>query len=716
MRNRRIIALIGFAVLMAINPAVRAGVEESVTDISRRRTNEATVRTTYSDAPQLIREATDAIERIRNKVEEWGVVTISAPVAVIDSRAFLVPPDIRSTTALFDDANADVAATASQFTGTALGNQTGVVVTPAVPGATTVPPGGSTTSTTTTSTTNPSDVSVPSLPTADGLGLPNTFSAPGISTPVVKSVSARLREAEDNTVKQKIYSEMTKPIGIPGHDQVIFAIVQVSCNPGWRTQQKYIADGSASVEFYDMLSQQHYPRNFQRAPTVFSVLPLMDAQTIEMANSQKEVTQLAFQLAASLPAKGVNINAKNLFQFVRQYARELKSVTPIPVVNSYSSGKTFGFRFSPSFQALRDPAQKNSRAANVLLPTTFPALVTVIIHDDDLRAVASWYGKSHADWTGDSAPSVALLTHISTRWYLKERPPLSQFLKRLFTPLKRDSADIEIDIARDVKLMNDAKSAYRNRNGSGLEAGFDPIYDELHREVIDLQSKGTGQSWPIQIDAAFLAANRTENARVHARLDHKETQNDLMRDLQEQVDMLKLQEQTEILKKKISAPATEPSIDKIDPVEVVLDVSGGGGEFKFIIFGKGLDRLKTAYLGDVKATTIESIGGSLVVSFKLASANEGDKRDLKLFDAKGGGVIAEKAVTLHVIKKPEDPKVTPSGSASPSPSVSPKGEENKKTDKNTPAITPTPIPTSTPNATSKAGVTPDGTATSELTG
>ena len=124
----------------------------------------------------------------------------------------------------------------------------------------------------------------------------------------------------------------------------------------------------------------------------------MDAQTIEMANSQREITQLAFQLAATLPAKGVKVNAKNLFQFVRQYAHDLKSVTPIPVVNSYSTGKTFGFRFSPSFQALRDPAQKKSRAANVLLPTTFPALITVIIHDADLHAYLNWYQKNHPGW------------------------------------------------------------------------------------------------------------------------------------------------------------------------------------------------------------------------------------------------------------------------------------------------------------------------------
>lgn len=565
-------ALMGFSILAILGPSrVYAGIE---TDSDRRTRVHASAEPGHETVipseqdEEKVRRATEALDHLRNKVEEWGVITISAPVAVIDASAILVPSDIRSAQDLYNDAKTDVGGTASQSTETGIGNQTGVVVTPAITGPAAIPPGGSTTSTTTTNTTNPSDVPVPNLPTPEGLGLSKDFKAPEISTPVVKSVSARLREAEDNTVKQKIYSEMTRPTEIPGHDKVVFAIVQVSCNPGWRTQQKYIADGNASIEFYDALKQAHYPRNYQRAPTVFSVLPLMDAQTIEMANSQREITQLAFQLAATLPAKGVKVNAKNLFQFVRQYAHDLKSVTPIPVVNSYSTGKTFGFRFSPSFQALRDPAQKKSRAANVLLPTTFPALITVIIHDADLHAYLNWYHLKHPEWeptedSGPFPPGAAIVAHVSTRWYLKERPPLWQFPKRLFTPMKRDTAAIEIDSAEDMAAMNAAKTAF-HRATEGEAGVYNPVYDELHREVIDLQSKGVGQSWPIPIDNAFFETSAAQNEKVRERMEQIERQNDHIRDLTKELEVLKLQKQIDDLKKQARAsdgtesPSTRP--------------------------------------------------------------------------------------------------------------------------------------------------------------
>src|SRR5205807_6831385 len=109
---------------------------------------------------------------------------------------------------------------------------------------------------------------------------------------------------------------------------------------------------------------------------------------------------------ASQPVNAVNVRAKDLFQFVRRYSRDLRSRTPIPVVNSYSSGGTFGFRFSPSFQAMRDPAQKNARAANVLLPTSFPALITVVMNDSDLGYIDLNYHPIEP----------AILAHVSTRW------------------------------------------------------------------------------------------------------------------------------------------------------------------------------------------------------------------------------------------------------------------------------------------------------------
>lgn len=577
-------ALIAFGASIVIGPALLVGGDMG----SYRRSEVVTSGETgrpetiipSKQEEETVRRTAEALDDLRKKVEEWGAVTISAPVAVLDSSAFFVPSDIAAAKQLYTDAANDINASAIQSLERGVSNQLGVVATPIpipIPQLAKPASGGTTTSTvgTSTTTTSPAVPPIvdstgkprPSLDTTTGTDVPQAsfgafssekaaapFALQTTPTAVVKSISARLREAEDNAIKQKIYSEMSRPTEIKKHNHVIFAIVQVSCNPGWRTQQKYIADCSASVEYYDMITQMHYPREYQKAPTVFSVLPLMDAQTVEMANSQREVTQLAFQLAGSLPAKGVDIKAKDIFNFVRRYSRDLKSVTPIPVVNSYSTGKTFGFRFSPSFQALRDPAQKNSRAANVLLPTTFPALITVIIHEADLRAYGEWYRAKHPEWLPAEPdddeeklpPGIALLTHISTRWYLKERPPLWQFPKRLFTPMKRDTPASEVYAAKNVAIMNNLKKEFGEStfpNPNTRVGTFNPVYDELHREVIDLQSKGVGQSWPVSLDDAFLNEKKKVDAKMRARLE----QNERIEDLQKQ-DLEKQFNETEVAK------------------------------------------------------------------------------------------------------------------------------------------------------------------------
>jgi hypothetical protein len=454
----------------------------------------------YSSKAKSDRDSiVSALDRIRNKVEEWGVVTVSSPVAVMDSTAFYVPDNIVSAKELYDSAAQDIEGTATQETSVGVNNQLGVNATPLI-GAPSSPDVSSSATTTTTSTASVSSsngAELPPIATGSGVGLPTTSGTITVAN-AVKSIPERLREAEDNVLRQKIYSQMSYPKPLPGFNRIFFAIVQVSCNPGWRTQEHYIADGSASLEYYDTATRRHFPRSTESQPTVFSVLPLIDAQTIEMANSQREVTQLAFQLAASLPAKGVKIDAKELFQFVRQYAKEMRSVTPIPVVNSYSSGGTFGFRFSPSFQAMRNPAQKNSRAANVLLPTAFPALITVVMYEPDCQAVQKYCKEP------------AILAHVSTRWYLKDRPALWQIGSRLFTPMRRDTAELEMNAAEDIARVYAYKPAFRDAATAGYDDdAFDPMYEEMRREIIALEAKGLGHDCVIPLGNILSMSSET---------------------------------------------------------------------------------------------------------------------------------------------------------------------------------------------------------------
>lgn len=702
MRRHQIIPLLGFVTpVVIVSVLIAGGVEESRSVSSRHVTSTETANTNYSASTRITRDrAVDALDRIRDKVEQWGVVTISAPIAVLDESAFYVPDNIVSPEDAYKSAQSEVQASAVQATEVGISNQFGATVVPGVP--TIIPPvpkppkGGTATQTTNSTTTVTSPAGATATPPPDANGpelLPSQAPTPaGTITPLnlgampapTKSVAAALREAQDNAMRQNLYTQMSFPKEIKGadgqyHNHVIFVIVQVSCNPGWRTKEHYIADCSASLEYskldqnkhaYDPDEEKYISRAERRTPTVFSVLPLIDAQTVEMANSQRDVTQLAFQLAASLPVHGVNIKAKDLFQFVRRYSRDLRSRTPIPVINSYSSGGTFGFRFSPSFQAMRDPAQKNARAANVLLPTSFPALITVVIHQSDLDFI-----KRNYDW-----PESAILTHVSTRWVLKDRPPLWQLPKRLFAPMRRDTAEMEINAADDVRTVYNAKYEFGTATMRSNGDDFNPMYEEMRREIIALEEKGVGRDWPIPIsDKIFDPQAKAD----------QEAKDELMR------------AKYEVQKGKTFKKG--PSIDRITPADVPLDAAGGA--FDLVVFGTRLDGVKSANLGDVKTTDIKAIGESLTISFKFKSAKDGDNPDLALLDAKDGEVATKKkAITIHVKKKDKPADAEDSSSSDPATEETPnkKGQKaatSKPTPMPTPPTTASPTPTAIPAAT-----------------
>ncbi len=492
------------------------------------------IRTT-EDGSDKIAEAKRALDSLHRKVEEWGMTTISAPIAVFDSGAFKVPDDIVSIPKMWEGARTDKQGTVEIRTTRTIENTltaSGTFVAPPTPKAG-VPAGSrqpgadpespdesaraaadseqkaAAAANNANAAANEAKVAktAAEASAAEAKSAAAKAAAPGTT---VKSIAAAMREVQDNVIRQKLYSRMSNPRGTPGYNRVFFVIVQVSCNPGWRTKENYIADCSASMEYYDMCQGRQLSRGARREPTVFSVLPLVDAQTIEMSRTQQDMTQLVFDLTAAFPANGVKVNAKDVFRFVKTFARDLKTTTPIPVINSYTTGGTFGFRFSPTFQAQANPASQKARAANVLLPTTFPALVTIVLNDVDLQAASRVFAAERHE-TPPAAPRIAhdmaIMAHMNTRWYVKDAGGL---LKRIFWPMKRDSAWREVGAADAVARTYEAKETYKygdsyvneygdkvsNRVGKKL---FNPVYEELRREIIDLESKALGRSWPIPL-------------------------------------------------------------------------------------------------------------------------------------------------------------------------------------------------------------------------
>ncbi|MEZ0255197.1 MAG: hypothetical protein ACAI37_07955 [Chthoniobacter sp.] len=484
----------------------------------------------YTDR-QLFVKATQLSDRIRRKIEEWGMVTVSTPVIMPMNERFSLgkDEDFPKFKDYLTKAESSVQGSVAQFSQSAFSNSLGAQFSPTVLPIPAVPAAGgaaASTTTTTSSSAKPSDFSDAGTGvTAPANTLLDSFAskqfAPAGTLLNIKPTGLSERQAlmiaGNDMAAQGMIREMASP-----HDEnddvfINFAMVEVSCNPGWRTKESYLADCTAYCEYWNPCTHQAMALNERDQPLVYSVLPLLDAQTLDLANSERQLTSLAAQLSAAFPVHGVDIKAKDLIQFAKSFQRDAASRTAIPVVNSYSSGRTFGFRFSPSFRALKDPAVRKSGTANVLTPTSFPALVTIVLRKNTVFALGKMLS---AENKGDPRIQPQIITHISTRWLLADRPKAYQVLRWLSWPaLKREDSEMRMDLARDTKemyrildwltsvheerlrqcMVSDEKGGSRSmayKKETDLDPTFDYELEELRRNVIELEAKGIGQSHP----------------------------------------------------------------------------------------------------------------------------------------------------------------------------------------------------------------------------
>jgi hypothetical protein len=76
-----------------------------------------------------------------------------------------------------------------------------------------------------------------------------------IPAELVDPASSRIseRQALEQGISDKVYerllSQLTQPIDLPNGQRVVFGIVQLSCQPGWRTANDYIADLHVDVGY-----------------------------------------------------------------------------------------------------------------------------------------------------------------------------------------------------------------------------------------------------------------------------------------------------------------------------------------------------------------------------------------------------------------------------------------------------------------------------------
>jgi len=469
-----------------------------------------------------LRKAQSKLEVLREKLEEWGTITVSHPLIIKELGQFDLGTEFPTTGQYIEWARVGAQGAATQSSSSAFSNSLALSVSPnfSVDAGARVPraSGGGLNSdgltppafnANVTSVAGKPDAGSPFSPIGGLLNIPGTtrsalkpeqgttgFTLSG-QTAALLGTNAKISELLSRKMADPPKSALANP------DQTIhFAIVQVSCNPGWRTRENYIGDVSATCEFYDSHQRRVAPREYQIQPYVFNVLPLLDAQTLELSNSQRQLTQLAAEIAGAYPTAAANFRAKDLISLVKTFQSDVATKTPRTITNSYSTGATFGFRFMPSLVALKDPAQRRSPAANILNATVVPALVTVVVDRQRLHQLSDWSREA-----GGQAVYDSVLVHLTHRWLLNDRPPLKNVFRRIGLPMQRQRVDDQLGAAwafeQAHRAVDDALTslrldADRSRDEGVLVSGeLQPIAAALHREYLELRSKTIGSSRPV---------------------------------------------------------------------------------------------------------------------------------------------------------------------------------------------------------------------------
>jgi hypothetical protein len=477
MQKDLIFGLLG-AVSVALSCHAGPGSGGNSASVNYTRQQRADGKGLRKEYKQDWREIECAMERLRDKIEQWGIVTASVPIVMTSQGQFKLDnavTDFFTPKEYIAYQQGNVTGLSMQSTETALTNQfsgsaKGQFQINSVTGQV-EPVLGPATDLDTSTLTAPSSLSLTGPLSQDRFAAPGSLLS-GMSKISGNSGRAAVLLGMNDKLTERIMAVSANPpvdTFVNKDYQVYFAIVEVSCNPGWRTRENYIADLTADCEYYNSKSCTAMCDKEETPPRVFSVLPLLDAQNLELGNSARQLTAMAAQLAAAYPTIGLTLLGQDLITFVHRYQKDSVTRTPVTVTNSYSNGRTFGFRFAPSFTAQADPAYRRSKAANILNPTAFPVLVTVITKP-------ALFAKGY-----DS-----VRVNVTTQWLIKDRPALPVFYKRLYTPLKRESITIQTDWARDVATLT---SFIDTTEAGGRYLEVDPVLDTLRNRARILASK-----------------------------------------------------------------------------------------------------------------------------------------------------------------------------------------------------------------------------------
>jgi hypothetical protein len=245
-----------------------------------------------------------------------------------------------------------------------------------------------------------------------------------LADPAASRISERqaLEQGISDKVYERLLSQLTQPLDLPDGQRVVFGIVQVSCQPGWRTVKDYIADMHMDVAFAKtaktaksggtktsstkeqkggvriqtiepgkiIADPTGWITHRSASPSIYAVLPLTDSLQFDLQSRRRRELDLAASLAGTFAAKGLSGAAKMMARYVRERDFALESASMIPVATTYTDGSSFGFRIYPRPQGITQPGDPYAGAGSVLQPVSFPALVGILVDTKEVGSGVEW--------------------------------------------------------------------------------------------------------------------------------------------------------------------------------------------------------------------------------------------------------------------------------------------------------------------------------------
>lgn len=234
------------------------------------------------------------------------------------------------------------------------------------------------------------NVAVPTLPPAEPRATPEAFSpALTAANPDELDISVRdliKRVFDDHTtIKLLEYLSSADPDTVGSNYQLYASVLTVSLRPGRETYRGYIGEIDIRLSYAGKCRTSAGAEEFRRGtehPLAFAVFPAVDSHTIDQRTSLRQQFALALALEAAAPqAAGALSTALR-----RRLEQDAATRTVLNhVVGFNASGRHFGWRFTPSFVAQADPANMDTKPANILQPQSFPALALIMAAKSDLK-------------------------------------------------------------------------------------------------------------------------------------------------------------------------------------------------------------------------------------------------------------------------------------------------------------------------------------------